>query len=173
MVVSVVSVAAGVPPSVALVRWPEDAAAIEHLRAVGAPRLVLVAAGEDPPAGDDCVEDWVRLPVSDEEVRVRANALAGRAARHLPRPVVNGDGRISFRGVWVAVSDTEEPVIQVLVEAFGEVVDGRLLAHAVDPPLSPNAVRMQIMRIRKRLGPLGLEVRTVRGRGYVLEVAAP
>jgi DNA-binding response OmpR family regulator len=30
-------------------------------------------------------------------------------------------------------------------------------------------VRVQVMRLRKRIRPLGLVVRTVRGRGYVLE----
>jgi DNA-binding response OmpR family regulator len=32
---------------------------------------------------------------------------------------------------------------------------------------------VHILRLRRRIAPLGLEVRTVRSRGYLLQVAAP
>ncbi len=154
-------------PPVALVRWPEEAGSIDRLRAAGTPRLLLVGPGAAAPVGTDCTEDWVRLPAADSDVRVRSRALAARAARHNPSPEVKGDGRLAFRDRWVAVSQTEESIVARLADRFGEVVDGAGLAAELG--LTDNAVRVQVMRLRKRIRPLGLVVRTVRGRGYVLE----
>jgi DNA-binding response OmpR family regulator len=106
-------------------------------------------------------------------MRVRMHAIAARAARHTPAPTVTGDGRIQFRGRWVGLSDTEEAIAGALVGRFGEVVETSALAASVTPVLTPNAVRIQIMRLRTRLSVLGLELRTVRSRGYVLEPASP
>lgn len=152
---------------VALVRWPEEEGSIDRLRAAGTPRLLLVGPDAPAPVGTDCAEDWVRLPAADSDVRVRTQALAARAARHNPYPEVKGDGRLAFRDRWVAVSQTEESIVQLLAADFGDVVDGEALAGGLG--LTANAVRVQVMRLRKRIRPLGLVVRTVRGRGYVLE----
>jgi DNA-binding response OmpR family regulator len=35
--------------------------------------------------------------------------------------------------------------------------------------MTSNALRVHVARLRKRIRPLGLVVRTVHGRGYVLE----
>ena len=155
------------PLPVAILRWPEEAGSIDRLRAAGTPRLLLVSPDAAAPVGTDCAEDWVRLPADDSDVRVRTIALAARAARHNPFPEVKGDGRLAFRDRWVAVSQTEESIVRVLAERFGDVVEGDDLAYGLG--LTANAVRVQMMRLRKRIRPLGLVVHTVRGRGYVLE----
>ena len=144
---------------------------VEELRAAGTPRLLAVAPDAPPPVADDCDEDWIRLPASDDDVTARLRAVAARSARHATAPTVKGDGRISFRGRWEPLSDTEEAVAGALVARFGEVVDTGTLARTVDPPLTGNAVRIQIMRLRSRVRGLGLEVRTVRSHGYVLEAS--
>lgn len=156
-------------PFVALLRWPEEAATIQELRAAGTPRLLVVAPGAPAPLGLDCDEDWIRLPASDEDIRVRMQTVAARASRHATAPVVAGDGRIRFRGRWVALSETEEAFAAALAGRFGEVVDPVSLASCVEPMLTPTSVRVQVMRLRGRIEPLGLVVRTVRNHGYVLE----
>jgi hypothetical protein len=158
---------------VALVRWPEDARTVNALRAAGTPRLLVVAPDSPAPESLECDEDWVRLPTSDEDMRVRMQNVAHRATRHIHGPALDGDGRIRFRGRWVGLSDTEEAVARVLATRFGQVVDTDTLANVVVPALSANAVRIQIMRLRARLSVLGLELRTVRSRGYVLEPTPP
>jgi hypothetical protein len=160
-------------PIVAILRWPEDEASLEALRASGTPRLLVVAPDAPAPDTVDCDEDWIRLPAADEDMRVRMQAIAVRASRHAPAPAVSGDGRIRFRGRWVALSDTEEAVAALLAGRFGEVVDTATLATSVTPQLTANAVRIQIMRLRARLAAIGLELRTVRSRGYVMEPAGP
>lgn len=155
-------------PHVAILRWPDQAELIQRLRAAGTPRLLVVPPDLPAPEVVDCDEDWIRMPASDNDMRVRMAGLAVRATRHSPAPIVKGDGRIVFRERWVALAETEEAVVRVLADKFGDVVDADTLAGSVEPRLTGNAVRIQIMRLRARLRPLGLELRTVRNHGYVL-----
>ncbi|HUQ40512.1 MAG TPA: winged helix-turn-helix domain-containing protein [Acidimicrobiales bacterium] len=159
---------------VAVLRWPEERASVERLRASGTPRLLLVAPDAEAPVATDCDEDWIRLPAVDDDVRARTNALAAKAARHSPRPEVKGDGRLAYRGRWVALSQTEEAIARLLADQLGEVVGRDVLATdwGTRPP-SANAMRVHITRLRRRVGPLGLVVRSVHGRGYVMEPAEP
>jgi len=64
---------------VALVRWPEDDATRRRLQAARMPRLLVVAPGEPPPVAADDLEDWIRLPLDEEEYRVRVTTLQARA----------------------------------------------------------------------------------------------
>src|SRR5213076_1543790 len=147
-------------PFVSLMRWPEEAATVEELRAAGTPRLLVVAPDAPPPEADDCDEDWIRLPASDDDVSARLRSVAARSARHSSAPTVKGDGRISFRGRWEPLSGHEEAMAGALVDRFGEVVDADTLGRTIDPPLTGNAVRIHIMRLRPRVAALGLEGRT-------------
>ncbi len=157
---------------VAIVRWPEDEAHVAALRAAGTPRLLLVAPDVPAPTCTECDEDWIRLPATDDDIKVRSAAVASRAARHVPHPEVAGDGRITFRGSWEALSRIEEAFASELAERMGQVVSTKeLIARCGDDEMSANAVRVHVMRLRKRLDGLGLVVRTVHGRGYVLEIA--
>jgi DNA-binding response OmpR family regulator len=87
-----------------------------------------------------------------------------------PRPEVSGDGRLCFLDDWVPLSPLEERIAAEFAERFGNVVaHERLGTLSGGPPLSSNAIRVHIKRFRDRIAPLGLVVRTVHGRGYVLE----
>lgn len=129
----------------------------------------MVAPDAPAPQAVECDEDWIRLPASDDDIRSRMQTVAARSSRHATGPTLNGDGRIRFRGRWAALSETEETVAKTLAARFGEVVDTDTLARSVDPRLAPSAVRVHIMRLRARVEPVGLAIRTVRNRGYVLE----
>ncbi|HEY2429334.1 MAG TPA: winged helix-turn-helix domain-containing protein [Acidimicrobiales bacterium] len=163
-------------PNVAILHWPEQAAVVAYLRAQGHPRLLLVAPDVDVPATVGWDEDWVRLPAREDDVRVRASLLAARITRPTPlRPELRPDGRVFFNDRWTAVSPAELQMLRLLVDRFEEVVDSKALAEADaddERALSPTAVRVHLTRLRRRLGPIGLVVRTVRGRGYVLEAGA-
>jgi DNA-binding response OmpR family regulator len=58
-----------------------------------------------------------------------------------------------------------------LLDRFAAVVGREALARAGWPSGAPgrNALDVHILRIRRRLAPLGLAIRTVRSRGYLLE----
>ena len=159
-------------PDVVIVRWPEEADGVPRLRALGRPRLLLVAPDAAAPATIECDEDWIRLPAEDADVRARITTIAARAARHSRSPEVKGDGRLTSRGHWVGLTGIEEVLAGVLSERFGEVVDHGTVeaAASADRQTTSNALRVNISRLRKRIAPLGLVVRRVHNRGYVMDV---
>lgn len=156
---------------VVVLRWPHDKVEVERLAAIGAPRLLLVAADADPPDGGECEEDWVRLPADDRDVAARLTALGRRAARHHRVPTLDEFGRLQHRGQWVLTSPIEHRIVAALLLRFGAVVPAKELLglHHPGHTLSAGALRVHVARLRKRIDPLGLDIRSVRAAGYVME----
>ena len=156
---------------VVLVRWPEETPRLTELRNGGTPRLLLVGPEAPPPASADPLEDWIRLPADDRDVRARVATLEARADGGSPAPQIDDDGLLRLRDEWVALSPVERELASALVERFGAVVGRDQLARRAWPRGAPtrNALDVHILRLRRRIAPLGLEVRTVRSRGYLLQ----
>jgi len=161
------------------VPWPAQdpnvAARVEEARAGGRPILLLVDEGVEPPALVGCLEDWVRLDTPDQDVRARAAALRARADRHGARPALDGDGVLRYHDQWVPLSPVEHRLAAALVERFGAVVGRESLSRRAWPTGVPsrNALDVHMLRLRRRVTTLGLEVRTVRSRGYLLQTTGP
>jgi DNA-binding response OmpR family regulator len=160
---------------VVLVRWPEEDARLQQLRANGAPRLLLLNGESAPPELTDCLEDWIRLPADDQDVRARVAALSSRAATEPAVPQVDSDGLVRNRGSWVALSPVEAALAATLVDRFGAVVGRDTLARRAWPNGAPtrNALDVHMLRLRRRIASLGIEIRTVRSRGYLMQTAQP
>jgi DNA-binding response OmpR family regulator len=160
---------------VVLVRWPEEGTRLEQLREDGSPRLLLLNGEASPPESTDCLEDWIRLPADDRDVRARVARLASRAETRQPGPQVDGDGLLRYRGRWVALSPVEGALAATLVDRFGAVVGRETLARRAWPDGTPtrNALDVHMLRLRRRIASLGVEVRTVRSRGYLMQAAQP
>lgn len=158
---------------VALVRWPAEQRRREALRAEARPRLLLVDDEESaPPVPDDLLEDWIRLPAPDADVRARVEGLRRRVeVLGPPAPSLDADGVLRFGGGWVPVPPVEARLLGALIERFGTVVGRDALTRAGWPERQPgrNALDVHVLRLRRRIEPLGLAVRTVRSRGYLLE----
>lgn len=140
------------------------------------PRLLLIEDGVLPPDAVDCLEDWVRVPASEVDVRARTAALVRRANSHgtsAPVPDLDGDGVLRFGGGWVSLPPVEARLMRVLLDRFGAVVSRDALARAGWPDGAPgrNALDVHMLRLRRRLDPLALAIRTVRSRGYLMEAA--
>ena len=160
---------------VVLVRWPDDAERRESLTSAGVPRLLLVSEGSDPPATVDCLEDWVRLPADERDVRLRADSLHRRICTHLPdRPELDEHGVLRFNGRWVPLPPVEARLTAALIDRFGAVVSRELLTRAGWPGGAGgrNALDVHVLRLRRRIVPVGLAIRTVRARGYLLETVS-
>jgi DNA-binding response OmpR family regulator len=159
---------------VVLVRWPEEQERLERLRAAGTPRLLLVGEQLPPPEPSDPLEDWIRLPAAESDLRARVATLAARAGSDGDPPVVDEDGLLRFRGRWVTLSPVERALAGALVERFNAVVGRDTLVRYAWPGEVPtrNALDVHMLRLRRRIQELGLEVRTVRARGYLLQAAA-
>jgi DNA-binding response OmpR family regulator len=160
---------------VVLVRWPEEDVRLRELRDTGSPRLLLLNGEAEPPESVDCLEDWIRLPADDRDVRARAARLASRSESQQPAPQVDGDGLLRYRGRWVALSPVESALAITLVDRFGAVVGRDTLARRAWPKGTPtrNALDVHMLRLRRRIASLGVEVRTVRSRGYLMQAAQP
>ncbi len=79
-----------------------------------------------------------------------------------------------YNGDWVALSPYENRLVGLLLERLGTVVAEQDLVDRVwlgAPPPS-NSFRVHLTRVRRRIRPLGLEIRGVRNKGYVLQDAS-
>lgn len=158
---------------VALVRWPVERQRLQMLRGRGEPRLIVVEEGA-PPAGDDPLEDWLRAPVDVDELRLRVDTLRSRAQRRDPAPAVDDDGLLRFRGQIVALPPVQRNLAGPLVERMGSVVSREALVRSAwpdGPPRHRNVLDVHIARLRRLLGGIGLELKTVRRRGYLLRAS--
>jgi two-component system, OmpR family, response regulator len=139
------------------------------LASEGRPRLLLLEEGP-PPVVIDPLEDWIRLPADDGEMWARLESL--RQRWEAPRkPKLDDDGVLTWASRWVALSPSEALLAAVLLENFSSMVNRHTLVAATQSPddLRRNSLDVQLHRLRRRLAPTGLVVRTVRKRGYVLE----
>jgi len=163
----------GAVTDVTAVVWPEDGDQLGVLRSAGAPRLLLVRPGVRPPTVISALEDWVRLPADQDDVQTRVETLAARAAAQRDeRPWVDANDLIHFRNQWAELSVIEAALTRTLVAVLGDVVSYDELARAEDGEPRRETLRVQLTRLRLRLAPLGLDVRSVRARGYVLRCTA-
>ena len=159
---------------VAVVRWPDEATRRERLATDGVPRLLLVEDGAPPPSVDGCLEDWIRVPAPEVDLRARLMGLDARTRLHAPAvPDLDHDGVLRYGSTWVSLPPVEARLTAALLERFGGVVSREALARAGWPDGAPgrNALDVHVLRLRRRLDRLSLAIRTVRSRGYLLEVA--
>lgn len=153
-------------------RWPAEASERDHLAARQQPRLLLVEEGAAPPTTTDCLEDWIRLPASEFDTRARIEGLLIRSRQHTCLvPELDIHGVLRFGSRWVSLPPVEARLADALVARFGAVVGRDTLRRSVWPGSSPgrNVLDVHVLRLRRRMAPLGLAIRTVRSRGYMLE----
>lgn len=159
---------------VALVQWPAEAHKREMLAEQGTARLLLVDEGHEVPEVRDCLEDWVRVPATEAEVLARVQALSVRQQTHCGvHPDLDEDGVLRFGGQWVSLPPVEAQLARALLARFTAVVSRESLTRAGWPQggSGRNALDVHVLRLRRRIAPLGLAIRTVRCRGYLLEAS--
>lgn len=158
---------------VVVVSWPEQARERERLDRAGTPRLWLVEPGADPPIGQSCLDDWLRLPADDAELRARLVSLELRAAHHPSRPTLDEHGQLTHRGAVIVLSPVEQHVAAPLIARFGDAVaEEDLIRSAGFDGGNAHTLRVCMSRLRHRLAPIGLTVGNIRAYGYVMRVAA-
>jgi hypothetical protein len=162
---------------VALVRWPQESSRLDALREGESPRLVLVEPDAQPPLTADCLEDWVRMPADDADIQARVRMLELRQAEHAPdRPELDENGVLRRGAAWVALPPVEARLFSALLDRMGRVTTRNDLNAAGWPVEAPdrNVLDVHILHLRRKTAPLGLAIRTIRSRGYLLEaVNAP
>lgn len=157
---------------IAVVSWPAEADRRRDLADRDEPRLLVVAEGCEPPRPLEGIEDWVREQAPAYEYQARLAELAWRAQRHHRLvPFVQEGGVLRVGSSRVLLPPLEERLARLLADRLGRVVSRRELSRAAWPgrPQEGNALDVHILRLRQRIAPLGLAIRTVRSRGYLLE----
>lgn len=159
---------------VQVLRWPAEAGRRDPMR----PCLWLLPLGELAPLAEPG-DDWVRLPVDEAELRARLARLAGRAgapgALHPDDVRIDADGRIERCGAVVHLPPIEAHLLAALASTPERVVTRAALIEEVwgAHGQAGRALDSRIHALRRRIGPLGLVVHTIRGRGFLLSSAAP
>ncbi len=166
-------------PEITLVRWPEQEGTRAVLRAEGRPRMLLLSPTTPAPEPGDAMEDWVRIPVAEADLRARVRWLAHRVAHSPPartdsRPVLDDDGLLRVGAEWVTLPPVEHRLAQALLDRMGTVVSRDVLSTAGWPEGAPgrNALDVHVLRLRRRLAPLEMTIHTVRSRGYLLTMSS-
>lgn len=163
-------------PDITLVRWPEQEATRVALRAERRPRVLLLNPTTPAPDPEDDLEDWVRIPVAEADLRARVRWLAHRVGAAPSRadagPHLDDDGLFRVGEGWVALPPVEHRLARALLDRRDAVVSREALSQAGWPHGAPgrNALDVHVLRLRRRLAPLQVTIHTVRSRGYLLSV---
>jgi DNA-binding response OmpR family regulator len=82
----------------------------------------------------------------------------------------------TLRGVSLGLRRREAAVLAVLMSRPGKLVRKERLMWEIfgfDEPVAPNAIEVQVARLRKKIGCDGPAIKTVRGLGYLIEYDSP
>ena len=151
-----------------LLQWPAEEARRVQLSQISSPRILLVSPDVNPPVSSDPLEDWIRLPLDRTDLQARVEGLSRRAN---PHPHIDDDGVLHHGRSWVALPPVEARIMAELLVNFDRVVTRERLLHQGWPgeERRRNVLDVHLVRLRRRLEPLGLVITTVRKRGYVLQ----
>jgi len=151
----------------------------------GLPIVMLTAKSEedDIVCGLECgADDYVTKPFSPRVLIARLEA----ALRRKPEPGATGEGEVGFisrhgmdihsgrhevrvNGEEVHLTASEFTILELMAARPGWVFSRQQIIDQVrgyDYSITPRAVDVQIFGLRKKLGPAGACIETVRGIGY-------
>jgi two-component system OmpR family response regulator len=154
-------------------------------RSLHVPVLILTArdALEDRVKGLDLgADDYLTKPFDLPEFEARVRALVRRGHRSGSAELRHGRIRLDTAGrrlycenVPIDLSLRELALIEVLMLREGRVVTKEQMVdhlYGWREEVGTNAIEVYIHRLRRKLEPVGVNIRTVRGMGYLLDKAA-
>ena len=151
-------------------------------RKAAVPVLLLTAldALADRVRGLDLgADDYLAKPFDLPELEARVRALLRRGGANTTPFLQHGKlrldtvgRRVFYEDQPVELSARELSVLELLLMREGRVVSKEHMVNHLygwGDEVGANAIEVYVYRIRKKLEPLGCEIRTVRGMGYLME----
>jgi two-component system response regulator TctD len=146
------------------------------------PVLVVTAISQvDQKVGllDLGADDYIVKPFDFRELEARCRALLRRPlgmgaaeARYGNLCLDTAARRVTIDGLPVELTAREMRLLELLLGNQGRVMSKAALLdqlYGLDEAVAPNAVELYVSRLRRKLERATVEIRTVRGLGYVLE----
>lgn len=127
------------------------------------------------------IDDYMMKPFSPRELVLRVQAILRRRSPSVDHAEQLSTGRITIdrkqhlvtiAGAPVEVTAIEYKLLCAFLERPGQVLSRESLLSrvwSVEKSIAPRTVDTHLRRLRKKLGPGGAQVRTVRGFGYRLD----
>ncbi len=155
-------------------------------RAATPPVLILTArdALQDRVRGLDLgADDYMTKPFELPELEARVRALIRRTVAGGNTLIRHGRLALDTTGRRVTVDDQpldltarELGVLEVLMSRSGRVVSKDQInekLYSWDEEVGANAIEVCVHRLRKKIEPAGVSIRTIRGLGYLMEKVTP
>ena len=161
---------------------------LRRLRRRGSRTPVLILTARD--ALNDRVkgldfgaDDYLTKPFELPELEARARALIRRGQAGGTSIITHGSlaldtagRRVTVNGEPLELTAREFGLLEVLMMRSGRVVGKEQLAEKLygwDEEVGPNAIEVSMHRLRKKIESAHINIRTIRGLGYLLEKERP
>lgn len=156
---------------------------LRQLRARGNNTQVLILTArdqvEDRVQGLDLgADDYLTKPFELLELEARVRALLRRTGEKSPIIQIANlkfdsiSKTAQIDGTPLDLPKREFNLLELFISKTGQVINKEQIADSLanfDDEITPNAVETYVSRLRKKVKPAGLNIKTVRGLGYLLE----
>lgn len=113
-------------------------------------------------------EDYIKKPFDPEElvIRIKRKYQRDDVVIRLKNIVYNPVTRVLEKeGQTIGLGEVQKNLFHTLITAHNKVVDSYTLMDFLEQP-TPNALRVNLAKLKNKLG---IEIKNIRGQGYMIE----
>ncbi len=113
-------------------------------------------------------QDYIKKPFFPEELLIRVNAKLTTTNLNIEYKTIEYNPQTKLLkkdGFALSLGEIQERLFDIFIQNIGEVLDKEILLDCLDKP-SPTGLRVAITKLKQNTG---LEIRNLRGIGYILE----